>query len=113
VRTLVVVLALLVASVCEAQIRRMEVFTGSATPVWTKIEKATSGQKITMLEVSNESTTSTDTLKIAFGNDTTSANIFPLRVYNSTGASVFFSNVYLDKVYIKSSGTVPYIVRIH
>jgi hypothetical protein len=113
VKTLVVVLALLVASVCEAQIREMEVFTGSATPVWTKIEKAVSGQKITMLEVSNESTTDTDTLKIAFGNDTTSANIYPLRVYNSTGASIYWSGVYLDKVYIKSSGSVPYIVRVH
>jgi hypothetical protein len=109
---------LLVAIVClavsaEAQIRRMEVFTGTATTAWTKIEKATAGQKIVMLEVSNESTTSTDTLKIAFGNDTTSANIFPLRVYNSTGASIYWSNVYLDKIYVKSSGSVPYIVRIH
>jgi hypothetical protein len=113
VRTFIVVLALLVASVCEAQIRRMEVFTGTATPVWTRIKKATAGQKITILEVSNESTTDTDTLMIAFGSDTVTARIFPLRVYNSTGASIYWSNVYLDSVYVKSSGSVPYIVRVH
>lgn len=111
-RTLFVLLVCF-AVTASAQIKKMEVFTGTATTSWTKIEKAVNGQKITVLEVSNESTTSTDTLKVAFGNDTTAANIFPIRVYNSTGASIYFSGVYLDKIYIKSSGSVPYLVRIH
>ena len=109
---------LLVAIVClavsaEAQIRRMEVFTGNATSTRAWVKKATTGQKITYLEVSNESTTATDTLSFGFDKDTTAARTFPLRVYNSTGAVITLTSVYIDSVWVKSSGTVPYLIRVH
>ena len=99
-------------SVAEAQWTKMYTWRQTATTSWTSISKP-SYAKIRQFCIAVESTTDSDTLWVAFNNDTTATNIWPMSVVGGVGESDFFSSVDLTNVRVKSNGSVVFKIRVH
>lgn len=100
------------AIIGKAQTKHQWTFYGRATTTWAKIQKSAT-EKINSFEVVMD-TTSTDTLWIAYDDDTTSTNPRPFPLLTATDYSTNVSSVYLRNIYLKTSAnTIPYRVRLH
>jgi hypothetical protein len=105
------VCVMILASVSLGQITKQYIFKGTALGTsWLYCAKDTTKPylKTTQVEVCNDDADA-DTIWVAFGTDTTSANIWPVL----GGETRFWPSVYISGVRIKSSDSAPYRVVLH
>lgn len=109
-RTILLVVLMLSASMAFSQIAEQWVWHGTASTSWIYLAKDTTKPYVKTLQfeiISDES--DGDTLWVALGADTTAAKMWPML----QGESMYFPSTYVAGIRIKASDSVPYRVRLY